>query len=267
MAEINAKDVMALRQKTGLGMMDCKKALIENGGDPKKAEEWLREQRKGKMDTRTERATAEGRIGIAVNGGSAAIVEVRTESDFTAKNEEFVQMVNDVAQAALQAPAGAVQADEAITTRVDDVRIKTGENVNFARGEKLEGGAFGAYVHHDAKRGALIQIEGAADDETLKSVCQHIVAHVPPPIAVDEHGVPAETLSEVRAEAQKEAEASGKPAEIAQKIAEGKVRKFLETSTLLDQKFVRDESKTIKEVLPAGVKVKRFIRYTVGQED
>ncbi|MGI9014099.1 MAG: translation elongation factor Ts [Phycisphaerales bacterium] len=267
MAEISAKDVMKLRQKTGLGMMDCKNALIENGGDPVKAEAWLREKRKGKMDARTERATAEGRIGIGIDGGKASIVEVRTETDFTARNDEFASMVADVVKESLGQPAGALNPTAAMTKRIDDLRIKTGENVNFARGEKLEGGAFGSYIHHDNKRGALIQIEGSADEDTLRSVCQHIVAHVPPPIAVDENDMPSDQINAVRAEAEAEAQNSGKPAEIAAKIAEGKVRKFLEVNTLLEQKFIRDDSKTVREILPKTVKVTRFVRYTVGQEE
>ena len=267
MAEISAKDVMKLRQKTGLGMMDCKKALIENDGDPEKAEAWLREKRKGKMDSRTERSTAEGRVGIAVDGSNAAIVEVQTETDFTARNEEFESMVDDVVRAGIKQPAGSINADESMTKRIDDLRIKTGENVNFARGEKLEGGSFGSYVHHDNKRGAVIQIEGNADEDVLRSVCQHIVAHVPPPVAVSEDDMPQDKIAAIRDEAMKEAKESGKNDEIAGKIAEGKVRKYLEVHTLLDQKFVRDDSKSIREVLPSDVKVVRFVRYTVGQED
>jgi len=266
MAEVSPKDVMKLRQQTGQGMMDCKRALEEAGGDFEKAKELMRERLKGKMDERTERATAEGRIGIEIEDGQAAIVEVRTETDFTANNEDFVRMVNDVAKAALKQSAGPIKPDAEMTKRVDDVRITTRENVNFARGEKLEGGSFAAYLHHDNKRGALLQVEGDGDQDLLRGVCQHIVAHVPPPIAVSEDDVPKEEVDRVRAEAIKEAEETGKPAEIAQKIAEGKVRKYLETNTLLDQKWVRDDSKTIREVLPDGVKVKRFVRYTVGQE-
>ncbi len=220
------------------------------------------------MDTRTERATAEGRIGIAIDGAKAAIVEVRTESDFTAKNDEFLAMVDAVTKAALSQPAGAVQADNAITKQIDDVRIKTGENVNFARGEKLEGGAFGKYLHHDGKRAAIVQIDGTADAEVLTGICQHIVAHVPPPMAVSEADVPAEDIERVRAEAKAEAAESGKPAEIEEKIAEGKVRKYLEQNTLLNQVYVKDPDgkSAVKKILPDGVTIKRFVRYTVGAE-
>jgi elongation factor Ts len=259
---------MALRQKTGLGMMDCKKALAANNGDMAAAEEWLRQKLKGKMAERTERATGEGLIGIAVQGDKAAIVEVRTETDFTARNEAFVTMVGAIARLALKHAAGPVKPDDAMTKLIDDVRIKTGENVNFARGEKLSGGAFGKYLHHDGKRAALVQIEGRAADDLLTGICQHIVAHVPPPLGVDERDVPAEVVDKIRAEARQEAAESGKPAEIVEKIAEGKVRKYLQLNTLLDQMYVKDPAgKTpVRKLLPPGVAVKRFIRYTVGAD-
>lgn len=260
------KDVMALREETGMPMMECKAALIEANGDRVKAKEILRAKAKGKMDTRTERTTAEGRIGIAIKDSDAAIVEIRTESDFTARNPDFVTMVDEVAKAALKLPAGAVRPDSVITKRVDDVRLKTRENVNFARGERVKGGHFGSYLHHDAKRGAIVQVEGEVDKDTLTGICMHVVAHVPPPVGVSQADVPKATLEKIRSEALAEAKETGKPEQIAQKIAEGKVRKYLEENTLLDQKYVRDPSgkKAVKDLLPTGVIVKKFVRYTVG---
>lgn len=265
-----AKDVMALREKTGLGMMDCKEALTKNNGDMKAAEEWLRAKLKGKMDTRTERTTAEGRISIAISGPDAAVVEIRTETDFTARNDEFLALVNEIAKSALKMPAGAIKPDAAITKRVDDVRIKTGENVNFARGEHLHGGTFGSYLHHDGKRGAIVQLDVPAgttvDAETLSGVCMHIVAHVPTPVGIDERDVAKETIEAIREASIAEAKQGGKPDQIAIKIADGKVRKYLEENTLLDQKYVKDVTgkKSVREVLPKGVTVKKFLRYTVG---
>jgi elongation factor Ts len=263
-----AKDVMALRQKTGLGMMDCKKALTECSGNMVAAEEWLRQQLKGKMDARTERPAAEGRIAIAVEGDQAAIVEVRAETDFTARNEQFVEMTTALAGMALTKGAGNVEADDAMTAKVDDIRISTGENISFARGEKLEGGGFGSYVHHDGKRAALIQVDGTAEEDLLRGICQHIVAHVPPPLGVTEDDVPEDAMARVRKEAEQEAADTGKPPEIAQKIAEGKVRKYLQQNTLLNQMYVKDPAgKTpVKKVLPQGVTIKRFVRYTVGAD-
>jgi len=261
-----AKDVMNLRQKTGLGMMDCKEALTVNDGDPAKAEEWLRAKLKGKMDTRTERATAQGRIAIAVAGSKAAIVEVQTETDFTANNDTFVAMTESVAKAALKQPAGEVTPSDEMNKLVDAVRITTGENMKVARGHVLEGGSFGSYIHHDGKRAAIVQVMGQADAALLKSICQHIVAHVPPPVAVDQSEVPAATLDKIRSEAIAEAKEAGKNEDISKKIAEGKVRKYLEDVTLLSQKSVQDDSKSIRDLLPKGVTIKAFLRYTLGGE-
>ncbi len=256
-----AKDVMTLRQKTGLGMLECKKALTETNGDIEAAEQFMREKLKGKMDTRTERATGEGRVGIVINGDHAAIVEVRTESDFTAKNDNFVEMVEKVAGIAVGLAAGDIEPNDEMTKAIDDLRISTGENVNFARGEKLEGGAFGMYLHHDGKRAAIVQIEGDADEDTLKGVCQHIVFH--DPAGVDEDDVDASKVEQIRADAIEEAKASGKNDEIAGKIADGKVRKYFEENTLVNQKYVLDETRTVKDAL-GDAKVVKFVRYTLG---
>ncbi len=268
-ASFTAKDVMALRAKTALGMMDCKKALAESNGDMAAADQWLRQKLKGKMEGRTDRMTGQGRIGVRIDGAAAAIVEILTETDFTARNEEFVAMVEDIVGQVITRPAGPVGTDEAITSRIDDLRIKTGENVNFARGEKLEGGAFGKYLHHDGKRAAIVQLEGSADDDLLTGICQHIVAHVPTPIAVDEDHVDADVIEKIRSEATQEATDSGKPAEIVEKIAEGKVRKYMQANTLalMNQLYVKDPSgKTVvKSLLPKGVTITRFLRYTVGE--
>lgn len=265
-AKFSAKDVMALRQKTGLGMMDCKKAMTECNGDFDAAEEWLRNKLKGKMEKRTERAAAEGRIGIIIDGSNAVITEVRTETDFTARNEKFIDVVDAVTKIALASPAGTVASSGEIDKLIDDLRITTGENASFARGEKLEGGAFGSYLHHDGKTAALIQIEGQADAEILAGICMHIVAHDPTPIGVCEEDVPAATIDQIKTDAINQAKESGKNDEIAQMIATGKVRKYLEETTLLNQMHVKDPAKktAVKDVLPEGVSIKKFVRYKVG---
>jgi elongation factor Ts len=258
---------MTLREKTGLGMMDCKAALTEAGGDMAKAEEIIRTKLKGKMDTRTERVTAEGRIGIAISGSDAAIVEVRTETDFTARNPEFVAMVDEVAKAALKLAVGDVKADAAITKRIDDIRIKTGENVNFARGEHLHGGSFGSYLHHDGKRGSLVQVEGGTvSQDVLNGIATHVIGYHPTPIGISAVDVPQETIQRIRAEAIQEAKDSGKPEQIAQKMAEGRVGKYLKENTLLDQPYVKDPAgkQIVKELLPKGATIRKFVRFVVG---
>ena len=263
---IDPKDVMKLRAKTGLGMMECKAALIKANGDMTKAEEILRTEAKGKMDT--ERATGEGRVNIAISGSDAAIVEVRCETDFTARNDDFIRMVQDVTKLVLSGPVGAVNtATDSIKKRVDEVRITTGENMAFSRGEHLRGGSFGSYVHHDGKRGALVQIhEGAVDQAVLNGIATHVVGYHPTPVGISAADVPAAALDEVRKTAIAEAKQSGKPEPIAQKMAEGRVAKYLRENTLLDQPYVKDPTgkQAVKDLLPKGVTVKKFVRYTVG---
>ena len=264
--DVSAKDVMALRQKTGLGMMDCKKALIAHNGDAEKAEAALREQLKGKMDTRVDRPAGEGRVLTHVDGDKAVILEFRAETDFTARNDNFVEMTEAAAKLALEQADGKVEFTDAMKQLLDEVRITTGENISMANGHRLTGGKFGSYIHHDNKLGVLLQYEGDIDDDIVTGICQHIAAHVPTPMAIDETGLPEELVSLKRGEAKAEAENSGKPAEIAEKIAEGKMRKFFEEVTLLGQKFVRDDTKQVRELLPAGSSLKNFVRVQLGAE-
>ena len=257
-----AKDVMNLRQKTGLGMMDCKNALAEKDGDATAAEEWLRDKKKGKMDSRTERTTGEGLIAVAYGDGIAAIVEVQTETDFTARNEAFEKMVTEVANFALASNDGDVACTDEMTNLIDEIRITTGENANYARGQRYSGGHFGHYIHHDGKRACLLQVDQEVDTEALKGICQHIVFH--DPLGISEDDVPADLIEKIKSDAIQQAKDTGKNEEIAQKMAEGKVRKHLQENTLLAQKYVLDESKTVQEVLPEGATVKAFVRYTLG---
>ena len=134
-----------------------------------------------------------------------------------------------------------------MTALIDDLRITTGENSNFARGFKYSGGNYGQYIHHDGKRACLIKVEGDIDNETIRGICQHIVFH--DPMGISEDDVPAEQINQIRADAIQEAKDTGKNEEIAQKMAEGKVRKHLQENTLLAQKYVLDDEKTIKEVI------------------
>ena len=261
---IDAKVVMALRNSTGLGFGDCRSALVESGGDLAKAEALLRERLKGKMDTRTDRAAGEGCIAIVIQPAKAAIIEVRAETDFTAKNEEFRALAKELATMAVGTAAGAVAMTAAMTARLDTTRIKTGENISFARGTRLDGGAFGMYLHHDGKLGVLLQFEGDMPEDLATGICQHIAAVVPTPLSVDETGLPADLVAAKREEAKKEAEASGKPPQIAEKMAEGKLRKYFEETTLMGQKYVKDDKKSIRELLPKGVTIKAFVRMRVG---
>jgi len=271
MAAINAKDVMSLRNKTGLAMMACKKALTEADGDPVKAEENLRKSLKGKMDTKVDRAAGEGRIEIAKSddGATAVIVELRAETDFTAKNEKFIEATKQIAQLALGMASGSTDPTAEMTEIIDNLRITTGENISLGRIEKFEtsGGStvYGQYVHHDGKTGVLIQAEGEVGDEVLRQVAMHVTAAFPRPLGVTPDDIPTEMVEKERKFRIDQAVESGKPQEIAEKMVEGGMRKFFAEVALLEQAFVIDPSKTIKELIGAGGSVKDFRRWEVGE--
>lgn len=270
MAEINSKDVMNLRNRTGLPMMACKGALAEAGGDVDKAEELLRKQLKGKMETKMDRAAGEGRIAIARTEEAATIVEVRTETDFTAKNEKFVNAVETIAKLAINAHAGAVASTPEMQKLIDDVRISTGENASIARAHKLVQdpgtGSFGSYVHHDGKTGVLVQATGSISDETLRKVCMHITAAVPRPQGVSANDIPADVVEKERRFRIEQAMESGKPKEIAEKMVEGGMRKFFEEIALLEQPFIMDPTIKVKDVVGKNAQIVGFYRWQVGEQ-
>lgn len=265
---IGAKEVMALRQKTGLGMMDCKNALIEANGDAEAAEEILRATRKKEMDGRTERPASHGRLAIKTldDKSAVALIEINTETDFTARNEKVAQASDKIAAIALAGAAGAVTVNDEITAIIDDLRITTGENISFRRGVKLVGGCCGYYLHHDDLKAAIVQLSAEVDNEITLGICQHITAHIPHPISIDENSIDAEVLAKVRKEAEAEAAESGKPANILDKIVEGKIRKFIQDVTLVNQKYIKDPDgkSDVKQILPDGVTIQAFDRYVVG---
>ncbi|MEL7472013.1 MAG: translation elongation factor Ts [Planctomycetota bacterium] len=270
MADISAKDVMALRNRTGLAMMECKKALAEAGGDAEQAEALLRKKLKGKMDTKLDRAAGEGRIAIALadDHSAAAIVELRAETDFTAKNENFINAVQQVADAVLASGVeGDVAPSEEMTSIVDNLRISTGENISIGRAQRLAGGAgtvFGAYIHHDGKTGVLLKAEGDVASDTLKQVGMHVTAAVPRPLGVSADDIPAELIEKERKFRIEQAVDSGKPQEIAEKMVEGGMKKFFSDVALLEQDYVVDPSKKVKDII-GGATMHTFLRWGVGE--
>jgi elongation factor Ts len=274
-AEISAAEVMKLRNKTGLSMMECKKALVEAGGDLGAAEDLLRKKLKGKMDARTDRAAGAGRIGVAIHGPDAggniphaAIVEIRAETDFTAINEHFRSVVDKCANLAAEQPSGDVPATAEMSSIVDGIRISTGENCAYARGFKMNGGphaVFGQYVHHDGKTGVLIHAEGEISVDLLKDIGMHIVAAVPAPKGVSAKDIPADIVEKERKFRIDQAMESGKPKEIAEKMVEGGMRKFFEELALLEQPYIKDPAKKIKDVIGAKATIVAFQRWAVGE--
>jgi elongation factor Ts len=276
--EISAIDVKKLRDRTGMSFAKCKEALAKTGGDFDKAVEELRKTNKDAQDKLATRETAEGRIGVFIDPAQkvGGIVEVRCESAPVAKSDLFIQLANDLAkQVALQGAATpeALLAQpfvdnpqRTVSERVGEVVGLIRENMKPARLERLTG-LLGSYVHHDGSVGVLLQVEGTeADAQLLRDVCMHITARSPV-AALREH-VPADKLAKEKeiALAQAAEQGKGKPASILEKIAEGKLKTWLADNVLAEQPFVKDDSKTVGDLLKAkGLQLVRFIRYRVGE--
>ncbi len=264
MADITATMVKALREETGQGMMECKKALVETGGDIEAAKDLLRARGLVKAEKKAVRATSEGRLEvlIAEDGASGVMVEVSCETDFTARNDEFSEMVGQVGAMAASAPAGEISATDEMAATVQAAFEKIGENMGYVRGIKLEGSQVGMYKHHNNKVGAMVAIDGQLAPETLTELCMHVAFHSPIGITTDD--IPAELIEKEKAVAKAQAMEEGKPEEIAEKMVIGKVRKFCQQNCLLEQDFIKDETKAVKEVL-GDAKVLAFVRYSVGE--
>lgn len=270
---ITASLVKELREKTGAGMMDCKKALEACDGDIEKSFDWLREKGIAKAAKKADRIAAEGLTAFVLDGDTAAIVEVNSETDFVASNDRFIDLVKEIAsQVALEKPASvedALKLKSPKGTLNDDIIEATqviGEKISlrrFATLEKSENEHFGAYLHMGGKIAALVLLEGA-DEETAKDVAMHVAAINPKYVNRDE--VPSDVLDHEREVLTKEAEGEGKPANIIEKMVEGRLNKFLAEVSLDDQEFVKDTDQTVaKYVASKGGKVKSFIRYEVGE--
>ena len=262
MAEITAAQVKALREVTGQGMMECKKALAEAGGDIEAAVDLLRKKGLMKAEKKAARQTVEGLVAVHADAGSAAMVEVVCETDFCARNDEFKAMVGQVAALAAGGPDGSVEATDEINQAVQDCFAKISENMRYSRGVKISAATVGHYVHHNGKVGVLVGVEGEIAPETLNDLCMHIAFADPLAITTDE--VPAEIVERERRLAAEQAAENRKPAEIVEKIVQGKVRKFLAANALLEQPFVKDDKKKVKQVL-GPAKVTAFARLAVGE--
>jgi len=272
MATITALMVKDLRGKTDLPMMECKQALTECNGDAESAIEWLRRKHKGKLSQRTDKATGEGRIGVFINDARTlgAIVELQCETAPVAKNELFIDLANAFAKEAAEGAASDAESILKIPeldTQFTEVFGKLRENMNLNRCRRIDGTHLASYIHHDGKSGILMALdaEPKSDKNIAGDLCMHTIFMRP--LAVDRSGVPAEEVEKVRTRAIEMAKSENKPEQIIEKIAEGKVRKYLQVNTLVKQMYVKDPSgKTaVKSLLPDGVRITRFLRYTVGE--
>ncbi len=263
MAEITAVMVKALREKTGQGMMDCKKALAESNGDMETAVEWLRKKGLMQAAKKAGRSTREGLVAVRVGAGSATMVEVDCETDFCARNDQFRKMVARVAELASAGPDGPVPETDQIQSAVQECFNKINENMRYSRGVKISAPSIGQYVHHNGKVGVLVGIDGPISPEVLSDLCMHIA--FADPMAITPEGIAQDVVARERRLAGEEAAESGKPAAVVEKIVAGKVAKFLASNALLEQPFVKDEKKKVKQIL-GEARVTTFARFAVGQE-
>jgi elongation factor Ts len=288
MAEITAASVKELRERTGAGMMDCKKALAENNGELEAAVDWLRAKGLAAAAKKAGRTAAEGLVGVAVEGTKGAVVEVNSETDFVAKNEQFQEFVREVSKLALNAggdvevlknasyPGGATVAE-----KLTDNIATIGENQSLRRTAVLEvsQGAVVSYVHNAAapgmgKIGVLVALEGAAPADALQSLGKQIAMHIAAanPLALDADGLDAGLLERERAIAVEKANESGKPANIIEKMVDGTMAKFRKENALLSQLFVMDNKTPVADVVAQAGKeagspitLKAFERFQLGE--
>jgi len=262
--------VKELRERTGAGMMDCKKALLETDGDADAALELLRKSGRAKADKKAGRVAADGLVVIAVNGSRAAIVEINSETDFVAKDENFIAFAQAVADTALEAGTSEIEvlnnqllADgRTVETARTDLIAKVGEKISLRRVAQIDAPGHLGHYTHGARIGAVVALSGG-DADLARDIAMHVAATNPD--CIDADGVPADVLERERRIFSEQAAESGKPAEIVAKMVSGRVAKFLKEITLLGQPFVKDPDVTVGKLLQsAGATVARFVRFEVG---
>ena len=285
---IGAKDVAELRGRTGAGMMDCKTALQEADGDMDRAVEILRKQGIAKADKRSDRSASQGLVAIetAPGGKDGAMIELNCETDFVAKNEDFIALARDLARHALrEAPQGvhpgsAVEGQafrgRTVAEAIKEVSGKTGEAMGLRRVARFTASAGGlrTYLHFNQMLGVLIELHGPAGavlDALGRELGFHVASADPQPLGVVEADLPAELVARERRIAEEQVAQEGKPENIRAKIVDGKVRKFVGERTLLGQGFVKEDKKSVGELVQEAAKaagapitVARFVRFKVG---
>ena len=275
---VSAQAVKELRDQTGAGMMDCKRALSDAEGDAKRAAQLLRERGFAKAGKREGRATQEGAIAISLRGETAAIVELGCETDFVARTDQFQAMAASLAEAVagdarLNTPDALLSSEidgEKVADRVAAAVGKLGENVVVKRVRHLAvEGVVGGYVHAGGKLGALVALTGSGEglEALAKDIAMHVAAADPSPLAIDRGGLPPELLESERAIYRNQAEQSGKPEKVIDKIVDGKLAKFSAGVCLVEQPFVKDPDKKIEDLLKeaGGVAVNAFERFKLGE--
>ena len=268
---ISASMVKELRERTGAGMMECKKALVETSGDLEAAAEFLRKSGQAKADKKAGRVAADGRVVIVRDAHKAAILEINSETDFVAKDENFVAFADAVARAAVAAGIDDVEAlasleietGKTVESARTDLINKVGENISVRRVAALEYEGPMGYYTHGAKIGAIVALEGG-DEELARDIAMHVTATNP--TCIDESDVPENVLEKERRILTEQAQDSGKPAEIIEKMIDGRIKKFLKEITLVGQPFVKDPDVSVGKLLEKqGATIKAFLRFEVGE--
>ena len=268
---ITAAMVKELREKTGAGMMDCKKALTATDGDAAKAVDWLREKGIAKAEKKAGRVAAEGAVGafVAADGKTGCVVEINCETDFAAGNDQFKELLAKIAEhivATKPADLDALNDSEIdgkkVSTLITEATATIGEKISLRRFACYETeGRLASYIHMGGKIGVLVNLTGG-DDQLGKDIAMQIAAAAP--MAVDRDGVDASALEHEKEVLRKQAEEEGKPANIIERMVEGRINKFYKEVCLNEQIFVKDSEKTIKDVL-GDVKVTEFTRFQLGE--
>ena len=267
---ITADTVKQLRERTGAGMMECKKALVETQGDLDAAAELMRKSGLAKADKKAARGGAEGTVAVERAGNTAVLVQLNCETDFVARGDEFLGFARSVARAALEKAPADVNALVALSSgasTLDEQRrvliAKIGENISVRRFARVTSqGALGAYIH-GGRIGALVALKGG-DEALARDLAMHVTAANP--AYIDAAGVPSAVLDKEREILAEQTKAEKKPPEIVAKMVEGRLRKYLAEITLVGQPFVKDPDTTVEKLLKAsGATVEQFVRYAVGE--
>lgn len=268
MTQIKAAVVKQLRDRTGLGMMECKRALVETSGDLDEAVRVLRERSAIKADKKNTRVAAEGLLGLLTSGDAGVLVEVNSETDFVARTPKFLNFVNEVTRRVLASGApdlASLNADDFEAERQTLVQ-ELGENIVLRRIERVEAGESGqvyGYLHHDRKKGALVALTGGSH-ELGEGVAIHVTAEAPPVIKPED--MPQERVAAERAIIVAQTQGEEKPAAIIEKMVEGRLRKFLASSSLVSQVYALDSEVKVGQMLKKeGAQVTAMARYGVGE--
>jgi len=263
-----------LREMTGAGMMDCKTALDEANGDLEKAVEILRKKGIVKASKRADKIASEGTVNVGVEGNTAVVLEINSETDFVAKNDDFKKLVSDLTELALKTKPNS--AETALEQTMPDniiaqdyltsITAKIGEKITLRRlkvVEKTDDQVFGVYVHMGGKIGNLVVLDGGGNEELARDIALHSAAAAPK--YLNREQVPEEVINKEKEVYTEQLKQQGKPENIIENILKGKINKFYEEVCLVDQMYIKDDKKKVSELLPEGASIKEFVRFELGE--